>query len=546
VTSRAGNHARLTPGRVRAVSFRLAHLGRRGFDEDDVRDFCDQVEGELSLLLEERTALQAELGRLRSWAQAANQRRARVALPGGRAALPSGAAPLGNGPLGNGPAGGGPLGAGPLGAPVSVPAPSPPYDSRVALRPQPLDPNDQALRILAKAQQTAERYVSDAHAYSQEVAHEAQRRRDRILAEASTKATDLLEHAHQVAIRNGATPDPGRGRQATALPAPVPPAAGQAGYGDVAARSAPVPAPGADPAIYGDVAARYPTATRDYRALHSQDPRSVYNSGPGSAHDFNAGSPFDPRPGNDSGSRSAYGSRSADNSGSAHDPRNAYNSGLADKPRTAHDPGPGFDYGPGSDSRTARDFGSVFDPRPAYYSGPAYDAPVTPGSAPASGSASGSAPAPGSALAPSSGSGSGPRPVYNGPVYNSPGYNSPVYGISAYGTPTYDGPAYNTSPARNTHRRADNSSATGYRYSEPGHRDDPRNSGYPRPAPTQLPRSQPGPGADYSTVIGYPGPAADYRAPQVQGPDVPEPAHDGDRYPDGYGRRRSGESPFPF
>ena len=61
MTLRAGHHARLTPGRVRSVSFRLARLGRRGFDEDDVRDFCDRVEGELSLLLEERTALQAEV-----------------------------------------------------------------------------------------------------------------------------------------------------------------------------------------------------------------------------------------------------------------------------------------------------------------------------------------------------------------------------------------------------------------------------------------------------------------------------------------------------
>ena len=73
----------------------------------------------------------------------------------------------------------------------SLPAPSPPYGRQVAPRSQEVDLNDQALRILAKAQQTAERYVSDAHAYSQEVAHEAQRRRDKILAEASTKATDM-------------------------------------------------------------------------------------------------------------------------------------------------------------------------------------------------------------------------------------------------------------------------------------------------------------------------------------------------------------------
>ena len=75
-------------------------------------------------------------------------------------------------------------------------------------RPQSLALNDQSLRILAQAQQTAERYVSDARAYSQEVAHEAQRRREKILGEASAKAAELLEHAHQVAIRNNFVPEP--------------------------------------------------------------------------------------------------------------------------------------------------------------------------------------------------------------------------------------------------------------------------------------------------------------------------------------------------
>ncbi len=263
------------------MSFRLARLGRRGFDEDDVRDFCDRVEGELSLLLEERTALQAEVRRLRGWAQAINQRRARVALPPGVApasatpasAAPSGAAPLGRGPAGHGPSAIGPPGAGPLGAgqlaagplsaPVSLPAPSPSYGHQVA---QSVDPNEQALRILAKAQQTAERYVSDAHAYSQEVAHEAQRRRDKILAEASTKATDMLEHAHQVAIRNNLTPDTDRARQPAPRPAPTP---APPNYSD-----------------YSDIAARYPTATRDYRALHRHDPRPACDTGSG----------LDPRP----------------------------------------------------------------------------------------------------------------------------------------------------------------------------------------------------------------------------------------------------------
>ncbi|HMH94548.1 MAG TPA: DivIVA domain-containing protein, partial [Streptosporangiaceae bacterium] len=56
---------RLTPDVVQAVSFRSAHLGRRGFDEEHVRTFCHQVQDELVRLLNERTALQEEVNRLR-------------------------------------------------------------------------------------------------------------------------------------------------------------------------------------------------------------------------------------------------------------------------------------------------------------------------------------------------------------------------------------------------------------------------------------------------------------------------------------------------
>src|ERR1700761_8041009 len=73
MTSRSPNGSRLTPGRVRSMSFRLARLGHRGIDEEDVRDFRDQVEEELSLLLEERNALQREVHRLRSWSRSHSQ-----------------------------------------------------------------------------------------------------------------------------------------------------------------------------------------------------------------------------------------------------------------------------------------------------------------------------------------------------------------------------------------------------------------------------------------------------------------------------------------
>src|SRR5579875_3711714 len=56
--------ARLTPERVRAVRFRLSRRGRRGLDEDDVEGFCAWVEREIGRLLEERSALYAEVSKL--------------------------------------------------------------------------------------------------------------------------------------------------------------------------------------------------------------------------------------------------------------------------------------------------------------------------------------------------------------------------------------------------------------------------------------------------------------------------------------------------
>jgi len=63
------------------MSFRLASLGRRGLDEDDVRDFCARVEDELARLLEERASLYAEVRRLRGRAQARNRARTVPAMP---------------------------------------------------------------------------------------------------------------------------------------------------------------------------------------------------------------------------------------------------------------------------------------------------------------------------------------------------------------------------------------------------------------------------------------------------------------------------------
>lgn len=133
---------RLTPAQLQTVNFQRAPLGRRGFDEEQVRAFLGQVEQELVRVLNEKAAMENEVARLRQ----------RVA--------------------GGGPGGG-------------------------AVQAE--DAHIQAVRILSNAQQTADQYVADAQRYSREVAEEARRGRDEILADARSRAVLVLEEAHRQA-----------------------------------------------------------------------------------------------------------------------------------------------------------------------------------------------------------------------------------------------------------------------------------------------------------------------------------------------------------
>ena len=132
---------RLTPDQVQSIHFQQTRLGRRGLDEEQVRAFCLQVHHELVQLLNEKTALYEEVQRLR----------ARTRDAGGNGAIPAA---------------------------------------------QPEDAHILAVRILSKAQQTADSYVADAQRYSRQLAEDARRHRDQILAEARSHAALLLEEAH--------------------------------------------------------------------------------------------------------------------------------------------------------------------------------------------------------------------------------------------------------------------------------------------------------------------------------------------------------------
>jgi len=141
-----GTEHRLTPDAVQAVIFPSARLGRRGLDEEHVRAFCGQVERELVRLFNERTSLTNEVQRLR---------RRVLGLSGD--------------------------------------------ESGSGYRPH--DAHVQAVRILSNAQQTADRYVADAQEYSRQLAEDARRRRDEILAAAKSHAALMLEEAHGEASR---------------------------------------------------------------------------------------------------------------------------------------------------------------------------------------------------------------------------------------------------------------------------------------------------------------------------------------------------------
>lgn len=136
----------MTPESVRSASFTSSRLGRRGLDEGEVRVFCEYVSDGLGRLINDNSMLQAEVMRLRE----------RLLEGKGRSGV------------------------------------------------QPEDGHVQAVYVLSKAQQTADRYVADAQEYSRELAVDARMRSDEILREAKVRASMILEEAHTSASRAAA------------------------------------------------------------------------------------------------------------------------------------------------------------------------------------------------------------------------------------------------------------------------------------------------------------------------------------------------------
>jgi len=144
MTASSGADGRLTPDVIWSYPFPPARFGKRGLDETHVWEFCRLVEREIVRLLNERTSLTEEVQRLRHRVLAGPE-----AKPGGGI--------------------------------------------------QPEDAQVQAVTILSRAQQAADRYVADAQAYGRQLTEEARRLRDEILDEATSRAGQILEEAHDQA-----------------------------------------------------------------------------------------------------------------------------------------------------------------------------------------------------------------------------------------------------------------------------------------------------------------------------------------------------------
>jgi DivIVA domain-containing protein len=150
----------LTPADVHNVAFKKPPIGKRGYDEDEVDAFLDLIEAELARLIEENNDLKQQVEDM-----------ARSGPPqphGGQQQLrqqPSAPEPM---PM--------------------APPPGPPQSPRI-------DENSQVVKVLAMAQETAEKYVSDAKSEADRMIGDARSTADRMIGEARSKADSMVGEA---------------------------------------------------------------------------------------------------------------------------------------------------------------------------------------------------------------------------------------------------------------------------------------------------------------------------------------------------------------
>ncbi len=161
---------RLTPADVHNVAFSKPPIGKRGYNEDEVDQFLDFVEAELARLIEENTDLKSRVDELEGDLSAARSAGPAPAAQEDRTQMFAASAPA---------------------APEFAPSTPPPAASSEN------EANVRAARVLALAQDTADRVTSNARTEADTLLADARGRADAMVGEAQTKADSLLADARQ-------------------------------------------------------------------------------------------------------------------------------------------------------------------------------------------------------------------------------------------------------------------------------------------------------------------------------------------------------------
>ncbi|SDU40929.1 DivIVA domain-containing protein [Gordonia westfalica] len=159
---------RLTPADVHNVAFSKPPIGKRGYNEDEVDQFLDFVEAELARLIEENTDLKQRVEELEG--ELADARSGAGAAPAEERTQMFAKPPVQEQP-----------------APVQQPA-APVVDD---------DANVRAARVLALAQDTADRLTGSARSDADAMLADAQTRADTLVSEAQSKSDAMLADARQ-------------------------------------------------------------------------------------------------------------------------------------------------------------------------------------------------------------------------------------------------------------------------------------------------------------------------------------------------------------
>src|SRR5271166_2009056 len=159
----------LTPADVHNVAFSKPPIGKRGYNEDEVDAFLDLVENELTRLIEENSDLRQRIAELDQ----------ELAGGGAASAGPTQAIPLFE-----------PEPEAPKPAPVPVAAPAAPSGTNE-------EQVMKAARVLALAQDTADRLTSTAKAESDKMLADARANADQIVSEARHTAETTVNESRQ-------------------------------------------------------------------------------------------------------------------------------------------------------------------------------------------------------------------------------------------------------------------------------------------------------------------------------------------------------------